>query len=141
MDSIITAIQNRFKSDTTLRTLARRMHFGLGGTALKSPPYVDIIVAGMTDEEDAFDVDVELVSLTFNVITKDHLGATAMKIVAAMRRVFDDAMFSTGEYSIVEMHRVDAIGPVLEPDRVMDAQMLYLVRATRVVNAPLVRSA
>lgn len=141
MNSLITAIQDRFNSDTALRTLARRMYFGLTGTALKSAPHVDVVITGTTDEEDTFDADIERVSLTFNIITKDHLGSTAMKVVAAMRRVFDDAMFQTGDYSMVEMHRVDAVGPALDLERAMDAQMLYVATVTRAVNAPLVRSA
>lgn len=141
MNSFITALQDRFKSDTTLRKLARRMHFGLGTAALKSPPYVDIEITGTNDEDDTFDTDVERVSLTFNVITKDRLGETAMRIVAAMRRVFDDAQFKTGDYASVEMHLVDVTGPLLEPDRVMDAQLRYEALLVRVVNAPLVRSA
>jgi hypothetical protein len=141
MNTFIEALQNRFQSDTTLRKLARRMHFGLGAAALKSAPFVDVIITGTNDEDDTFDSDIERVALTFNIVTKDHLGETAMRIVAAMRRVFDDAQFSTGDYVSVEMHLVDVAGPLLEPDRDMDAQLRYEAILVRVVNAPLVRSA
>ena len=141
MNSLITAIQDRFSSDTQLRKLGRRMHFGLGAAALKSPPYVDIVITGTNDEDDTFDGDIERIALTFNVITKDHLGPTAMRIVANMRRVFDDAMFETGDFTSVSMHLVDVAGPILEPDRDMDAQLRYEAIVTRVVNAPLVRGA
>ncbi len=141
MNSFVAALQSRFDSDRSLRKLARRMHFGLGTAALKSPPYVDLIITGGDDDDDTFDSDVERISLTFNVITKDHLGQTAMKIVAAMRRVFDDAKFKTGDYASVEMHWVDVTGPLLEPDRDMDAQLRYEAILMRVVNAPVARGA
>ena len=141
MNTFVEALQSRFNSDTTLRKLARRMYFGLGTAPVKSPPYVNMTITGTTDEDDTFDTDVERVSLTFDVVTKDHLGSTAMKIVAAMRRAFDDAQFRTGDYASIEMHLVDVTGPALEPDRVMDAQLRYEAILVRVVNAPLVRSA
>jgi len=108
MDRVFPALQDRFDGDKELKKLGRHLFEGTGGD--HHTPFVTVELTG-TEDFDGFDHDATQYALQFRVVTDGTTSRKHHQLVRALRRVFDDAKWSGGDFTCTDMRRIGTSGP------------------------------
>jgi hypothetical protein len=108
-----TALEERFNADGPLVAVARKLYQGFEGLRIKSVIPCVVVDSDGSEVVPAFGADIERVSLTFTLFSKQRQVNTMHDMVRNLERVFSRSTLPSAEFSTVGMERGAINGPSL----------------------------
>lgn len=140
MKILFPALDTRFKSDSALVKLSRKLYRGYEGEPITGRKPITEVSGSLTDTLDGFDKDVEVYDITFTFFSDSLKPDACDDWQERMIDIFDDANLSSNDFSTAGCERVGKKEPFIE-DGVFRASMDYRITIERAVKIPATRYA